>query len=270
MEECLKWLDDNQWLNLIYLTLAILSIITSIYLYRKSRKRKKPVFAIRSTNVISDEVKNLGEVEVKFKGDKIDNLTVSKVAFWNSGNDTLNDDDQAPIDKVRIELKEGFVILESEVIFQSSETNNIHVNNKLNTVEIGFDYFDSNQGGIIKFVHTGKKSSDVTLKGTFKGSEKLKKINSRLNNLSIVMITIPLFGKIFSSRKEKRNLSKVMPWIVILTGVVLFSAYFLSESSNPDKLVLLIMGCIYTVLGLVIVFGRTSMPKGFEVFFDDE
>ena len=59
MEEYLNWLNNNQWLNLIFLILAILSIIISIYLYRKSRKNKKPLFDKRSINVISEDVKNL-------------------------------------------------------------------------------------------------------------------------------------------------------------------------------------------------------------------
>lgn len=52
MEEFINWFNDSQWLNLIFLSIAILSIFVSIYLFRKYRKLKKPVFDKRSLNVI--------------------------------------------------------------------------------------------------------------------------------------------------------------------------------------------------------------------------
>ena len=219
MEECLNWFNNNQWLNLIFLSLAMLSIVVSIYLYRKSRKRKKPVFDKRSINVISDTIQQIGEIDVTFKGSKIENLTVTKVAFWNDGNDTINDTDQAPTDTLKIAISEDYNILESEVIFQSNYTNNIKANISNNQIDISFDYLDPNQGGIIKFVHTGKKSSDIDLTGTFKGANKLKRVNSGLFNIGAsIVLPLPMIGKLSNSNKEKRIIQKAFPWIVLLTG----------------------------------------------------
>ena len=271
MEKYLTWLNDNQWLNLIFLSLAILSIFVSIYLYRKSRKRKKPVYDKRSINVISDTIKKIGNIDIQYKGSKIENLTVSKVAIWNNGNDTINDNDQAPTDKLRIEIAEGFSILESELIFQSSETNNIRIIQSNSLIEVYFDYIDPNDGGIIKFIHTGKKSSDVKLLGTFKGSDKLKRINSGFFNIGISLVfNLPIIGKIFDSKKEKRIMQKIFPWIVLATGIGFGTAFFLSGIEMSDRIFFAIMGIVYGSLGLVMVFNSKSMPKGFEVFYDDE
>lgn len=138
-------------------------------------------------------------------------------------------------------------------------------------MQISFDYLDPNHGGIIKFVHTGKSSSNVNLLGTFKGSAKLKRLNSGVFNLSAsIMLTLPLIGKIFESEKEKKIMQKLFPWIVLATGIVFESAYFLVESEENGRIVLLILGNIYGLLGLAMVFGNKSMPKGFEIFYDDE
>lgn len=271
MEKFINWFNGSQWLNLIFLSIAILSIFVSIYLFRKSRKLKKPVFDKRSLNVISDSIKRIGDIEVKYKGNKVENLTVTKVAFWNSGNDTINDNDQAPTDKLRISVDNEFEILESEIVFQTDKTNNIQIDKQKNEVQISFDYLDPNHGGIIKFVHTGRSSSNVNLIGTFKGSAKLKRLNSGVFNLSAsIMVTLPLIGKIFESEKEKKIMQKLFPWVVLATGIVFGSAYFLVDSEENGRIALLILGIIYGFLGLAMVFGNKSMPKGFEIFYDDE
>ncbi len=273
MEEYLKWLDDSQWLNLIFLALATFSILISIFLYKKSRKKKSPTYDIRSTNVISDSLKSIGDVQVKFRDEIIDNLTVTKIAFWNAGNDTLNESDQAPTDKLRIELSDDFVILQSEIIFQSEPTNNIILVEEDNLLKLSYDFFDGNQGGIIKLVHTGKKSSDVAIKGTFKGSDKLKKTNTRLSNLGLVLaIGIPFIGKRIESIEEKRFLRKTVPWVLTLTGiiVVLGSLYFKPHTDLFDKILTPLLGGLYFALGLFVIFGTKKLPKGFEIFYDDE
>jgi len=227
---------------------------------------------MRSANVISDSIKSLGEIEVLFKGDKIDNLTVTKVAFWNSGNDTINDTDLAPTDKLRIELCEGFIVLDSEVLFQSEMTNNVQTHLTPTCIEIKFDYMDGNQGGIIKFIHTGKKSSDVLLKGTFKGCEKIKKVNSNFNTVRIILIEmLPLIGEKITKKKGNgmRILSKLLPWTFLFIGISTSCTSFIMEINEPLKSLSLVFGILYMLIGLLFFVG-SSMPKGFEMFFDDE
>lgn len=271
MEEYLQWLNDNQWLNLVFLVLAVLSIIISIFLFRKSRKSKKPLFDKRSINVISERIKNIGGIQVNYKGENIDNLTVTKIAFWNGGNETLNESDQAPTDKLRIELNREYRVLEAEVIFQSDKTNNITIEHLSKEIGISFDYLDENQGGIIKFTHTGKNSSDVNLIGTFKGSHNLKRVNSGFFDLGIsVIFKLPYFGTATDRLQKMKFFQKSFPWFVLLTGIGLSIGYFFSDREKPDSIALLVMGLVYLILGLIMVFSKTSMPKGFEVFYDDE
>lgn len=271
MEKYLNWLNENQWLNLVFLILAVLSIIISIYLFRKSRKRKKPLFDKRSINVISEKIKKIVDIRVDYKGENIDNLTVTKIAIWNSGNDTLNETDQAPTDKLRILLDNDYKVLEAEVIFQSDKTNNITIENLSNKISISFDYLDANQGGIIKFTHTGKNSSDIDLVGTFKGSNNLKRVNSSFFDLGIAVIfKLPYFGKATEQIQKIKFFQKSFPWFVLLTGIGLSVGYFFSDREKPDSIALLVLGILYLIPGLIMVFSKRGMPKGFEVFYDDE
>jgi len=271
MEEYIKWLDENHWLQLIFLSLALLSIIVSIYLYLKSRKRKKPVFDKRSINVISDTIRNLGDIDVKYKGDEIDNLTVTKVAFWNNGNETINENDQAPTDKLRISLGEDFIVLESEILFQSSKSNNFQVTNSTNYISISFDYLDPKQGCIIKLIHTGRSSSDVSLLGTFKGSDKLKKVNSGIFSRGILksLVASPI-RKLFFSYAGLRKIIRIFPWLLIILGFAIGRGFFDSDNDMTAKISVAFLSALYLLLGFFILFSRTTMPKGFISFDDDE
>lgn len=64
---------------------------------------------------------------------------------------------------------------------------------------------------LLKFIHTGKKSSDVLLIGTFKGSERLKKFISDFLSQSMgLQITLPFFG-VGKLNKKLRSLNNVFP-----------------------------------------------------------
>jgi hypothetical protein len=53
--------------------------------------------------LIKDFSKKLVNLEVLYSGSKVENLTVSKVALWNDGNETIRQEDIAlsdPLEKI--------------------------------------------------------------------------------------------------------------------------------------------------------------------------
>lgn len=270
LNEYLEWLDQNQWLNLIFLFLAIIGILLSIYLFRKARRTRKPVFAVRSTNFISNNIMGLGDIEVKYRGENIENLTVSKFAIWNRGNETINESDQAPTDHLRIEALNHTRILDAVLVYQSERTNNIRLTRKDHILEIDFDYFDKGQGGIVKLIHTGNKSSDLTLRGTFKGSISLKKIRLRIYDFGLIfdMSLRKVTGNY--SHRLRRIMLATAPIAMTLSGVFLGLTQFFIDIKTNQKWAFLVIGTFYSITGLILLYRNTILPKGFEVFFDDE
>jgi len=269
MGSFLKWLNDNQWLNLIFLILAIVSIIVSFYLFYKSKKKKKPQYSKRSINVISDSLHNVANVEVTYLGNKISNLTVTKIAFWNAGNDTLNFSDLASTNKLRIESVGDVTIFNSEVIYQTSPTNNITTDIKSNKINIEFDYFDKNQGGIIKIIHSGKKSSDIVIYGTFKSYGEIKELKTSF--FDITNFSLDLSPR-FSKKKEKKLLSRYFPKFSVILGTVLLVVYFLVVKDKAHgNVIIFALGIIYFVTGIIgTIFNKNPVPISFEAFYDDE
>jgi len=108
----LKYFDGGPVLNLIFLIIAILSIIIAIY---HGRKIKKLVFNLRSNILVTSYGNALPQLEILYKGVKVPNVTIAKVAIWNAGNDVINRQDIPNLDGVRIILKKPFEFLETSI-----------------------------------------------------------------------------------------------------------------------------------------------------------
>ena len=91
----------NYALGIIGLVLGIIGIVLSV----RSVKKKEPVYSIRSNNLISGSVSTLSNLLISYKNQKIENLTVSKILFYNRGSETLRRHDIQTINPLKISSK---------------------------------------------------------------------------------------------------------------------------------------------------------------------
>src|SRR5258706_5309667 len=116
MQRFVEWLNRNPWLNLAFLALAFTSIITSIVLYLKSKKEKRPFFQCRTFRLVEDSLAKMEAVEILYKGQPVQNLSLTKVAVWNGGTETINSSDIAPTDVLRLCVQSPVKLLGSEIV----------------------------------------------------------------------------------------------------------------------------------------------------------
>jgi hypothetical protein len=136
----------------------------------RSKKEKIPRFAIRSFNLLDNTVASLPGLSVKYKGKKLDSLTATKICFWNAGSATINSQDIASADPMRIILPKGRKFLFGRVGSQSIAGNNVTVNlSEDNNLTMTFDYLDKNQGAVILILHTGS-SKEIIVQRSIKGA----------------------------------------------------------------------------------------------------
>ena len=269
LQDFLKWFNENPWLNLIFLGLTIASIVLAIYLHRKNIRLKKPLYFKKSINVISDSIPNIKELEIYYQSKRIINLTVTKIAIWNSGNETITNSDQASIDKMRIETEEGIEIFHACVLHQTDFTNNLVTEIKNNIVKIEFDYFDHNQGGIIKVVHAGKNSDALDVFGTFKSVGRIKETKAP-------RFAIELMGLFQSSktlnRFDKRTLANAIIWFMIISSIPLTIPDLFVDSGIWRKILcLLTLGlAIFNGSMMLQLFNRSSLHKDFDILMNDD
>jgi len=162
-------------INIIFLSLTIFSLLLSYIFYIKSKKSRLPFFISRSFNLIWPQASKMEKLKVIYDDQKIESLTVTKLALWNKGKETIDSDDVAPIDPIRISVKNPYKILDTKVIYQTKVANNFRLSEQVGEeVEVQFDFFHKDEGVIIQILHTGLFNSDIVLKGTIKGVNSIK------------------------------------------------------------------------------------------------
>lgn len=173
----MKFIEELTPLNVIFLLLSVASIAISFYLYKIGKREKRPVYNVRSFNLLNNQATKVEGLEFVYKGRKIKNLTLTKVALWNQGKETINSNDVAPQDNIRIELRDKYEILDHELAYMTKQANNFRtvLSQDSKTILIEFDYFHYQEGMVISFYHTGLSSGDMQIKGTFKGVNEISK-----------------------------------------------------------------------------------------------
>lgn len=140
MKETFDLINNTGKLNIVFLLLAIISIILAIYFYIKSKKEKKPVYSLKTTQLINDNVSSIEKLEIFFAGNTLENLSLTKFAFWNAGRETIKETDIVNADPIKIFTSKGFIIYDYKIEIQD-QRNNIKINQeKDSSLILSFDY----------------------------------------------------------------------------------------------------------------------------------
>lgn len=174
-------MDMNYIFGILGVALAIVGLIASFYFYRKSIRIKEPVYSIKSNNVISDYSSTYQNLTVSYKNERVENFTVSKVLFFNKGAETLNRDDIATMNRLRILANQG-IILDTTVLQVNNPSSDFKVglNRENNWIVVDFDYLNQHQGAVIEVIHTGLSSRGMEIVGDMKEVKGLIRIPSGL------------------------------------------------------------------------------------------
>ena len=256
--EMAEWWVTN-WGNVIGIVGIVLTVI-GLYLSFKGWKRKRPIYVIRSNNIFSGLEHTIPDVEVKFPGygSPLKALTVTKVALWNAGTETINRQDVVKDNPLSLRAKSGVVILSVSVLERTMVFNKLEcgLNRERTEATITFDFLDHNDGALIQIFHSGTGNDDIELEGTIKGARSIRR-----RSLS----TPP------SKKQPSRRL--VIP-IVLLIWVLLAVLGVMMVNPpkfqpKPDGITLLdsIQIGLLTIVGLLIGVGAayglyvTAVPK---------
>ncbi len=153
-----------------YIGLAGLLVgLICLVLYLKDRRIKKPCYSNRSFNITHGLASRFKGLEIRFLDQPVSELTVTTIAFWNAGGQTIDRNDVA--DPIRFKLKEGCRILQYELLRMTDPTNRavLHPQEDGSEIRLEFEYFDKNEGVVINITHTGLTSEDIQVFGKIKG-----------------------------------------------------------------------------------------------------
>jgi hypothetical protein len=229
INELLKWFNENEWLNLIFFILAMISIIFSILFYIKNKKRKIPTYLIKSFNLMRNNLSNIEQVKIFFSNEEVKSLTISKIAIWNRGNDVINKSDVAPSNPISLKVDKYSEILNAKISYIKNDTNNfsIIVSEDRKSILLDFDYFYKNDGLTIDVYHTGFLDNSINLDGTIKDAPKFSKFNYNKEGF----IVLRVIKKLEKALGEK-ILDKYFELFIILSLPIILPIYFIEGIIN--------------------------------------
>ncbi|MFB2937719.1 hypothetical protein ACE1B6_20925 [Aerosakkonemataceae cyanobacterium BLCC-F154] len=181
MTQSSNWLNSlvtNPWFVLAISIISVLGVIITVV----NIKVKRPCYAIRSVGIIEDIASKSKLLEMYYAGHKIERLTVTRIAFWNAGNETIDRKDIAAADPIKIVLSSGYNILDVKLIYEKDKVNQFNFNFQSGNPDVilNFDYLDKHDGAIIQIVHTGEDSKNFEIYGRVKGVGKLRLVSNEL------------------------------------------------------------------------------------------
>jgi hypothetical protein len=183
------------------LAFGILGVLLGIFFYIRSKREKLPCYSIYSRNIIREYVSSIENLEIKYSGQKIKNLTISRIVFWNKGKEVINWNDNVESAPLSIRVRDGYEILGSEIIVSNESTNMfsfVKATDKT-AINVKFDYISKDNGFIAIVYHTGKYDDDIEICGKIKGAYKIGRIDVDTLNGRIDNFFNLVYGIIFSA-----------------------------------------------------------------------
>jgi hypothetical protein len=168
------------------------SLAAGWILYRRGQRTQKPRYAIETLALIGKVASELDQLQIQFAGKQIPQLSLTKVAIWNSGRATIRAEDVASADQVEIVLPGEAEILQARVHWASDEVNcfGLEVAANLKRVRVRFEYVDHGQGAVIHVLHSGPPTR-LELHGTIKGAGHFRLTSGR-SRAGLYVVLAPL------------------------------------------------------------------------------
>lgn len=233
------------WAILSFCTLA--SLIFAIYSWHKGNRNKELSVERTKYQIIRKGKSLIDNLDISFNKKAIDDLTISKFAIWNSGNDVIRHEDLALDGPLIIKSMGNAEIFNAEIVSEKiNHFSTEHINSK--TVRFDFEYVDKQEGVVVQVLHSGD-ASDLHVECTIKGGKKVRDANSRAKEKSPSKIKInPKTVSAIAMGFE------IIFSIVILIILILDECNIIPEDSifhlnRPETVE------SYSLLPLIILFG---------------
>lgn len=167
-------------MTILSVSSAIVTIVTpiiTVIIKRMSKQKPLPCYTKLSQSSINSD-KLIEDLCILYKGEEVNNITVTTLTFWNDGHEEINNtiypDDKLPS---IVPLNDDIKILNCEIL-EVYDNDFVDLSEPLETNNwtFGFKRLGYQQGVTFRIVHTGKHNKDINLKIKLNNNLKLKKV----------------------------------------------------------------------------------------------
>lgn len=249
MRNIITELMYNPYAWLILSLIAIVSAILSIVFYIKGNRVKKINYCKSTYNIIRNINNEIQGLKIYYDENLIENLSISKIIIWNSGNTKIEESDFASTIPFVIEANENCKILNSSILSVSEDANSFYLdyNEEKNMILIHFEYVDPKQGLVVQILHTGS-SENLCLAGKVKGGRSINNreyINDSLSDI--------LFRKLFKNKTSTIVFFSLLFFYfiigILIPGIMLIkdNPILMSKYAFLAFLMIFIVSCYYII-----------------------
>lgn len=205
--------------------IGIPSFIFAIYTWIKGKNKKRVSTEKKSYRIVKKSKRSIDRLKLFFDDKEIEDVAITQIALWNSGNEEIRKDDIASERPICIKSKNNANILDAEISVESETSNKFIIKSVASKcIKIDFEYFDKKEGIVVQVIHTGS-GKDIVPDCKIIGGElsKGEKTNNRLWTLR---------------NKTLKNVNKKVIFFIYEILLCVFLAYmFVSSIISFDKLV---------------------------------
>lgn len=269
MEQYIRDLTQSPAFSLASFAVGVLGIILAVAFYHRTKRTKCMSYAHRSIPIFRDSAPLVAKLQVQYDGKSTKNLTLTHVAFWNSGNETIRDIDLVSSDPLRITVEDGS-ILDAELIYAAQKANGIATTAlSSNSADLSFRFLDAQHGGVVRVIHTATSRRHIDMKGTLMGVGEPKEIAERMTDRVRRMMP---FSISISDREFKWMLTAT---VLIMTGLLMTTLLWpgtngnpqVGHNSSPQRFLILLVLVPYWFM--VAGAHRRQLPKELEKYLQD-
>ena len=259
--EFLGRITQDPWFEVLLFIVAVAAIVLSIAFYFKSKRQREPTYSTRSYNVAQNISPARFESLILSYGEtRIENFTVTKVLFWNSGRETIRVEDIAAREPLEIITEGEALILDANVIQRKPSTNGFEVRLSENqsSVELSFEYLDKDEGAVIQIVHTGTSGEDISMRGRIAGggTPVFKEFTEE---------SVPSIFRFFRRNISVSQYRKLFGIINIVMSINIFIFFWIA--SNEIEFAPTFLAFIFILMGASYL--RKQIPSGFDAFSEE-
>jgi hypothetical protein len=236
-------------------------IIAHIY-HRLQMSRRELCWSIDSTSLIKGYSSLFEKLKIQYGGQRIENLTVSKIVFWNNGNETIDYADIAVPLFITPREAANTQILDVKVIKTSTVGNRFDAHKMPDDpiIALHFNYLDPEQGTLIQVIHTGVSPLPLKVGGEVKGVREIEYKIKRPDLVSQLPRLLVYFYAVMMST---------------LVVALVYNSVFLGIPARTNWVVWL-LGALWMIVLVGVYFDIRQMrdtakiPKGLSIFEKDD
>jgi len=167
------WFEFLFWSPLSGWIVGLAGIAATAYFALRYRQTKKLSFSCRNYDLLRAEAKLIEQLKVFYDDVPVPNLTVCALDLWNEGSATIDRNDIAPKDPIRVTIVGGRLLRIQSKVAQDDVASNLEVirdPENEDSFRLTFDFLDPGKGGKFGIYHTSVAADPVHVTGTIKGA----------------------------------------------------------------------------------------------------